>query len=79
VFAKNYATSEKLQHIQLRKFAVFHTSRGISSLQSTNKTEFGWGFSLVHLTWNDPFMNMWRHLKKNTHFTGIALQPLLNN
>jgi hypothetical protein len=34
------AISEKLQHIKLLKFAVFHTSRGTSSLPSMNKVGF---------------------------------------
>jgi hypothetical protein len=61
VFAKNYAflhfhrdISEKLQHIKLWKFAVFHNPRGTSSLPSMNKIRDGRVFSLVHLTWNDP-------------------------
>jgi hypothetical protein len=54
VFAKNYAISEKLQHVQLWKFAVFHTSCGTSGLASMNKIRVGMVFSLVRLTWNDP-------------------------
>jgi hypothetical protein len=54
MFAKNYAVSEKLQHIQFWKFAVFHTSHGTSSLPSINKIRVVMVFSLVHLTWNDP-------------------------
>jgi hypothetical protein len=57
MFAKNYAISEKLQHIQLWKFAVFHTSHGTSSLPSMNKIRVGMVFLLVHLTWNDPKPN----------------------
>ena len=45
----------KNYNIKLRKFAVFHTSRGTSSLPSMNKIRDGRVFSLVHLTWNDPF------------------------
>jgi hypothetical protein len=63
MFAKNYAflhfhraIGEKLQHIKLWKFAVFHTSHGTSSLPSTNKIRDGRVFSLVHLTWNDPYI-----------------------
>jgi hypothetical protein len=46
------AVSEKLQHMKLWKFAVFHTSCGTSSLPSMNKITDGRVFSLVHLTWN---------------------------
>jgi hypothetical protein len=76
---KNYAfldihraTSEKLQHIKLWKFAVFHTSRGTSSLPSIRD---GWVFSLVHLTWNDP-----KHLQSQTnpiHFLQSHLNIIL--
>jgi hypothetical protein len=65
VFVKNYtflhfhrAVSEKLQHIKLWKCAVFHTSRGTSSLPSMNKIWDGRVFSLVHFKWNDPNINL---------------------
>jgi hypothetical protein len=58
VFAKNYAISGKLQPIQLWKFAVFHTSRCTSSLPSMNKIRVGMVFSLVHLAWNDPHVQI---------------------
>jgi hypothetical protein len=46
--------SEKLQHIQLSKFAVFIPPVVLPSLPSMNKIGDGMVFSLVHLTWNDP-------------------------
>jgi hypothetical protein len=49
MFAKNYAISEKLQDIRLSKFAVFHTSRGTSSLQSMNKIRVGMVFFIGSL------------------------------
>jgi hypothetical protein len=57
----------KLQHIQLWKFVVFHTSRGTSSLPSMNKIRDGMVFSLVHLTWNDPYdrvTSFWNHKRE---------------
>jgi hypothetical protein len=53
-FTLHRAISKKLQHIKLWKFAVFHTSRGTSSLPRMNKIRDGMVFSLVHLTWSDP-------------------------
>ena len=37
------------------KICSFYTSRGTSSLPSMNKIRDGRVFSLVHLTWNDPY------------------------
>jgi hypothetical protein len=66
-FIFHRAISEKLQHIKLWKFAVFHTSRGTSSLPSMNKIRDDRVFSLVHSTWNDQdgfstYLGIWKLL-----------------
>jgi hypothetical protein len=56
-FILHGAISEKLQHIKIWKFVIFHTSCGTSSLPSMNKIGDGRVFSFVHSTWNDPCLN----------------------
>jgi hypothetical protein len=63
LFIFHRATSEKLQHIKLWKFAVFHTSRGTSSLPSMNKIRDGRVF-FIGSRINFTLVRIWSKKKK---------------